>query len=266
MSYTVEHKDYQYVVGKYNGLTDVPHIHTHLEMIYLVQGRAKAVVDGRGYLMEAGDLFFAGSDQIHYFSTEEETVFWLILVAADMEPEFEERLKTRVPVCPVIPARLLPAELEQMLESVAEQCWSGDTYERLGAKGRFLSLMSTLLPLYDYKEAPRKAQDSFRQVLAYCNEHYTESITLDNLSARLHLSKFYLSHLFRQRLGIGFSEFLNQLRTEDACQRLRKGDEITQTAYDAGFSSIRTFNRVFRATTGMTPRDYVRRYATKEEN
>lgn len=264
MRYTVQHKHHRYSVGKHKGLTGVPHIHAQLEMIYLVRGRAEASVDGRWYPMEAGELFLAGPDQIHYYRTQGETEFYMVIFAADMEPELEERLKGRVPASPVIPAQRLPERLEEELEAVAQQCLSEDAWVRLGGKGRLLALISTLLPLYDYREETRVDRDSFKRGLTYCAEHYAEAITLESVSAQLHLNKFYLSHLFRQRMGVGFAEFVNRLRTEDACRRLRKGEEITQTAYEAGFTSIRTFNRVFHKTVGMTPRDYARRYAPAE--
>ena len=265
MQYAIERKHYQYFVGQFSHLTDVPHIHTHLEMIYLLRGSAKAAVDGRWYPLRSGELFLAGPDQIHVYQEEAATEFYLIIFAADMEPELEGWLKGRVPACPVLPARLLPADLEQTLAAIADARTAENACVRMGAKGQFLELMSRLLPAFDYREESRADRDSFKQVLAYCAEHFTEPVTLDSVAAQLHLSKFYLSHLFRQRMDIGFAEFLNRMRTEEACRLLRKGEEITRTAYDSGFSSIRTFNRVFRASMGMTPREYARRYAPSAE-
>ena len=258
MRYAVQTKPYQYNISRHEGLTNVPHIHTHLEMIYLLRGRAEAAVDGRWYPMESGDLFLAGSNQIHYFRSLEDTEFCLVLFAADMVAELEERLKGRVPVCPVVPACAVPQGLAQRLADIGQRRGAEDVCTRLDAKGQFLSLLSLLLPLWEYREERRVDRDSFEQVLTYCSEHYTEPISLEGVAEQLHLSKYYLSHLFRQRMDIGFAEFLNRLRVKDVCVRLRKGEEITQTAYNAGFSSIRTFNRVFRSVMGMTPRDYVR--------
>lgn len=266
MQYMIERKHYQYFVGKFSRLTDVPHIHTHLELIYLLKGRGEAAVDGRWYPVEAGELFLAGPDQIHFYREDEKTEYYMAIFAADMVTELEEWLKGRVPTYPVLPARILPADMEQIMAGISEDRVSEDACVRLGAKGRFLTLMSRVLPLFSYREESRADRDSFKQVLTYCAEHYAEPITLDSVAAQLHLSKFYLSHLFRRRMDIGFAEFLNRLRTEEACRRLRKGEEITRTAYDAGFASIRTFNRVFRAAMGMTPREYARRYAPAEED
>ena len=100
--------------------------------------------------------------------------------------------------------------------------------------------------------------DSIKNVLTYCSEHYTEPLTLEILSRELHLNKYYISHIFKERMNIGFSDFVNSLRIEHACNLLEKGSNITDIAFASGFSSIRTFNRVFVQNTGMTPRDYIR--------
>ena len=48
------------------------------------------------------------------------------------------------------------------------------------------------------------------------------------------------------------------LRIEHACSLLENGDNITEAAFSSGFSSIRTFNRVFVENMEMTPREYMK--------
>ena len=60
-------------------------------------------------------------------------------------------------------------------------------------------------------------------------------------------------------MGIGFSDFINTLRVEHACELLEKGRSITDVAFASGFSSIRSFNRLFSRNMGMTPTEFIRR-------
>ena len=55
-----------------------------------------------------------------------------------------------------------------------------------------------------------------------------------------------------------FVDFINSLRVEHACTLLEQGCNITEIAFSSGFSSIRTFNRVFAQNMNMAPRDYIR--------
>jgi YesN/AraC family two-component response regulator len=100
------------------------------------------------------------------------------------------------------------------------------------------------------------SQDSIKEVLHYCLEHYTEPLTLDSISEALHLNKYYISHMFKERMHLSFSNFLNGMRTEHACTLLEKGESITEAAFSSGFSSIRNFNRIFAQNMGLTPSEY----------
>lgn len=65
--------------------------------------------------------------------------------------------------------------------------------------------------------------------------------------------------MFRQRLNTSFKDFVNQLRLEAACELLKKGTSMTESAYASGFSSVRTFNRVFSNYMNMSPREYAKK-------
>jgi AraC-like DNA-binding protein len=65
-----------------------------------------------------------------------------------------------------------------------------------------------------------------------------------------------------------FSEFVNALRLQDCARALgpfdRSGGSVSAIAYDAGFSDLSYFNRLFKTRFGQTPRDYRRRIARDE--
>ncbi len=258
MRYTVENKTYQYFVGEFSSLAEDPHIHTHLEMIFLLEGRAQASADGKWFDMAAGDLFLAGPNQIHRYRYEGDVRFLLIIFSADMEPELEELLRGKMPLSAVVRADRLPRGLEERLYCISDGRNAPELHRRLEAKGDFLAVMGQVLPLFEYQSDTGADRDSVKTVLTYCTEHCTEPLTLSEVAKRLHLSKFYISHFFRQRMDMGFTEFINRLRVARACELLDGKRSMTEVAFDCGFSSIRTFNRVFREEMHLPPRDYIR--------
>ncbi|WP_422017030.1 helix-turn-helix domain-containing protein [Roseateles sp.] len=78
---------------------------------------------------------------------------------------------------------------------------------------------------------------------------------LDRLARLLGTNTSYLSRAFNEGLGQGFSDVIGALRVAWLQQRLADGatDELLDLALQAGFSSKTSFNRVFKAQTGMTP-------------
>ena len=85
-------------------------------------------------------------------------------------------------------------------------------------------------------------------------------LTLDALAARVGVSANVASHALNAGLGGSFSELVNRLRLADVMTALDRQDvrspSVLAMAFAAGFNSKSTFNRVFRAHTGMTPREY----------
>ncbi|WP_458119558.1 response regulator [Paenibacillus sp. Z6-24] len=95
------------------------------------------------------------------------------------------------------------------------------------------------------------------QVVQYMEEHYAEPITLGLMAEKVYLNASYLSSLFKARLGKSFIEVLTEIRIREAIRRLVHTDEkISGIAVETGFVNIRHFNRVFKAETQMTPKQY----------
>jgi YesN/AraC family two-component response regulator len=87
--------------------------------------------------------------------------------------------------------------------------------------------------------------------------HYAEPLSLSALARKKGYSLPYLSALFKERMGMGFQEYLIRVRIEEACRLLANTDKkISDIAFSCGFSDIRTFNRVFKKVTLLSPREY----------
>ena len=80
-------------------------------------------------------------------------------------------------------------------------------------------------------------------------------LSLDGLARRLGTNTSYLSRAFNEGLGHGFADVIGRLRVDWLQQRLAAGatEDLLDLALQAGFASKTSFNRVFKAQTGMTP-------------
>ncbi len=260
MRYKFEKRNEPFVANPIiDGLSPQPHIHPHLELIYLSGGTSVASLDGKEYLLEGGDLFVAFPNQIHFYHDRDRTGIggYVLIFAGELFPDFMELFKNKVAVDPVIKRDRLPEDLPQRFAQVFRKINSVNSYERIGAKGHMLAILADVMPLMRLTDTP-VSQDSIKSVLMYCMENYTEPLTLDTLARDLHLNKYYISHIFQKRMEIGFTEFVNSLRVEHACGLLSRERSVTEVAYASGFSSIRSFNRIFAEKTGMTPTEYIR--------
>jgi len=262
MKYYAEHKTYPYYVGSVRSLTAVPHIHTHLEMIYLCRGEVTVQCDRKEYEVKEGDLFIAFPNRIHAYRAHGEIECYISIFSPSLTPLLEKLIKGRMPTTPTVKKEKIPFDANTSFENILREKKSDDPYEKLRAMGGFLSLLSRILPLLSYEEDSAD-YDSMQRILTYCAEHFTEEITLSSVARELFLSKYYVSHLFRKRMEMSFHDFLSNLRINRACELLQKSGSITEVALNAGFSSVRTFNRIFLSVTGKTPLQYRKENRTK---
>ena len=258
MLYSYEQRKLPLYAANFSMLTKMPHIHFHLELIYLTEGTSVAFADGEEQMMEAGDLYLSFPNQIHYYHAQKPPRGMIAIFAAEIFPDLQELLERKVPKCPVIKKEQLPPDLLPRMKNVVEAYESDMPFGKIEAKGELLLLLTKLLPQMDLVDLAA-SQDSVKNVLLYCMENYLQPLTLERMAKALHLNKYYISHIFNERIRIPFPEFINQLRMEHACKLLTGGSSITEVAYASGFSSIRTFNRVFLRQFGMSPSAYIKK-------
>lgn len=111
-----------------------------------------------------------------------------------------------------------------------------------------------------YAVKEEKPVNYYDQVAAavrdYIAENYRDA-SLEDAAVRVALSPSYLSRIFKERCGMGFSEYLTKTRMEKACELL--GDiryKSYDIAYYIGYDNPKNFSRAFKAYFGVTPKEY----------
>lgn len=94
-------------------------------------------------------------------------------------------------------------------------------------------------------------------VYMYIRENYFKPISLEKIAKIAKMTPFSFSRYFKKNCGAGFVEYLNRVRTNKACYLLRETEyQVHDIAMECGFASISNFNKQFRKSEGISPRDY----------
>lgn len=102
--------------------------------------------------------------------------------------------------------------------------------------------------------------------MSYIGQHYSESISLQDAADFVYLSKSHLSRKFQKVLGIGFSDYLRDLRIDKAVQLLlTTSKSITEIALGCGFSNSNIMNINFKEKFGETPSEYRKNHSDNQE-
>ncbi|WP_159888350.1 AraC family transcriptional regulator [Paenibacillus puerhi] len=122
-------------------------------------------------------------------------------------------------------------------------------------------LVSSIAECYGHleKRSDERAMDSIEAVKHYICSHLSEDLSLDAVAAKVFLSPKYLSKIFKEETGIGYTEFVTQKRMEGALE-LMKNNSLTveQIASAVGYGTPAYFIKKFKEMNGCTPKHYVR--------
>ncbi|MGS0740796.1 helix-turn-helix domain-containing protein [Glaciimonas sp. GG7] len=130
----------------------------------------------------------------------------------------------------------------------------------------FLNLLGVLAKNNTYRLLSSSQMQSFEDdaslaqintVFNYITEHYRTPISADLLATRLNMSPAKFSRFFRKATGNSFTDFVNQIRVNKACQLLMNSDQyVTNICYEVGFNNVANFNRRFLDIKGITPKEF----------
>lgn len=229
-----------------------PHIHKQLELIFVLSGQITVTVDKKSFLLSRHDLSLCFPSLIHSCETKKESRIFMLIFNPDFLPDFSNELMNLEPLLPCFHLED-DSEACRILYSLLH-CQSGKPDNRI-VKGYLMLLLGFLFSSMEFQpRAYREDMELNQRLLLYMDSHFKEDLTLEALAKTLGINRFYLSHLFSEKLHTSFPSYLNGKRIDYAMKLLLGSSlSVTEIAYECGFASTRTFYRAFRTITGMTP-------------
>ncbi len=172
----------------------------------------------------------------------------------------------------------LTPETHRMLENLTEDSDSGNYFPSGTVTDR---VISTLMRFELARELPPEEKNAFvrallselivfisamrgekiryredelgTRVLRYLNENITKDLSLDKLSARFFVSKYYLCRAFKKQNGVSIHSYVNHKRIMYAKGLIDSGETASGAAYKVGFGDYSAFYRAYVRVVGQSP-------------
>ncbi len=146
----------------------------------------------------------------------------------------------------------------ELLQEFDERCeWCGSAEE-------LFVLLKALLEEQIGEVRKKHEQDAdrpVRQAKEYIQNHFSEPVTLEEVSGYVGLNPAYFSVLFKKTEGEGFAKYLIHLRMEQAKILLRETNEpVAAVCRRVGYNDVKHFTRTFEKATGVRPSTYRKLY------
>jgi len=233
------------------GIDFAAHIHDDLELVYVKQGGGLAYCDGRQYSLKDGCFFLVFPNQIHHYTNCPKGEYIVLIMKPSRLLYLNGFFEDGQPESAVYTGgEKLAFLLELALEEFQQ---AGDSCV---LDGYLTAFLGKLLKHYTIEKTDL-SRSCVLSILQYCAKNFRDNISVKDISEHLHISPSHISHIFNRRLHISFSDYINALRLNEAAKLLENYSfTVAQTASQAGFPTIRTFNRAFQKHYGMTPSVY----------
>lgn len=236
------------------GLACLTHINAEMEVIHVTCGIIDVTVGGVTIPTPAGSAVLVMPYQPHSFHPREEAEGRVYMFRFRIASEFYNS-HCADGVMPF--AFALPETLDAYLKDAVKL--AERTPDETAAKALYYPIIAQYLQ--QVEAAPSRAPQAqlIYRIMDYILNHLQDKITLKTLSSQFGINPASLSKLIKDYTYASFTDFVNNIRIEKAITLFYEQDvSVTEAASQAGFGSVRNFNRVFHATLGITPSEYRR--------
>jgi AraC-like DNA-binding protein/quercetin dioxygenase-like cupin family protein len=245
------------------------HYHPEYELTYILKGNGYRVVGNSQEQFSTGDLVLLGSKLPHTWWGKNEDGSPSQAIVIQFSSAFIEPF--------------LKLNEGQAIKELLEKSANGLRFESdalfvqklrsLGQTKELESVLALLSLLQDLtaKQASILCPDSYHNVISkkfetrinkvctHIQNHYSESISLKQVSDLVFMSESNFCKFFKKATSTTFSDYLNDLRINEACHLLLSSeDSVSKIAHDCGFESLSYFNRVFLKKKQLTPSGFRR--------
>lgn len=234
-----------------------PHLHSHMEILYLVEGEMQISINRERTVLHTGDLAVVFPNIIHSFKAMKEGGGLEILIfSPSLLRQNRSLLQQQHPRIPFVRRDRLHPDVRQAMASLLDEVDHAD--EQL-CPILFELIMARILPLLCMEDNVEAGLfDMTNRAVGYLLNHFEDpSISLDSVAAELGINRYRLSRLFTGELGLSFTQYLRCLRVERAREYLTVSDRsVMRIGMDCGFNTLRSFERAFMQQCGCSPREY----------
>ena len=237
---------------------DVRHCHDKYEILYVVSGSGKCIVEGRALDVRPGNVIIISPFQYHYLALECGTFerFVVQFGRASLYPEAESLIDSILRFgdeentsVSVVQASALITELFPHFESVRSlPSVEGYTYMRM-----LVSQLIILLSVTDGEELAEETGELGAMVIRYLNMNMDRDVSLDDLARYFFVSKYYLCRAFKRYNGISVHGSLTKKRIMYAKGLIESGMSASDAAYRIGFGDYSAFYRAYVKHLGTSP-------------
>lgn len=251
------------------------HAHQGIELLFVHEGTGQIVLDQKIASIPPNTLILFQPYQLHRVRMNDGSAKYVRTVL-NFDPVYLDALLKPFPELRSYFRRMWKDKLAQQIFEQEDRTELAFLYERFHSRllqaspdarhEEFAIFMVSLLSYLRETESKALSLDRTNavrtvhhteKVMEWVEEHFKEKFSLDELAAELHLSPYYISHLFKEATGFSITEYVIARRLREACFLLGTTDmPVHDICCEIGLDSASYFSQLFKKQIGLSPKQF----------
>lgn len=239
------------------------HSHNEIEFIQVIEGNGLVLKNDKTFLLQSHHIYVIDARNAHIVYPQPDDcnnyIRNKIVVNADSFMNFYTNIGMEKVVKKLFNASPVPTaenpEIDEIYKIIFELCNSRKP-ENIGFAHGYLTKLIHWIYSNSETKKTNDNKNTIQKILDIINEKEGHT-SLDEISSILHMDKYYLCHLFKQKTGTTLSSYISDKIFEKSCKLLENTTySVEQIAFLCGFSSSASLTRFFKTKCGLTPSKY----------
>ena len=249
------------------------HYHDFNKIIIFLSGKVTYLIEGKAYYLKPWDILLVNNHDVHKPIIDASETYERIVIWANSEFIENHNYEN----CDLLECFKLVNEksfnlvrleakfqnnIKFIIESLESSFISKDFGSKLLSNSLFIQLLIYLNRvhlgnMYITDTESLKYDKQIEKILKYINSNLCSDLTIECLSQKFYISKYYLMHKFKKETGYTLHNYVMQKRLLIAKDLIKAGEPITKTYIQCGFNDYSCFLRSFKNTFHKSPSDFL---------
>ncbi len=253
----------------------VPKINRGVQIVLVISGELKIETSDRFYHLFENDVLVINRNQLYEAQGNEENKVMILSISDGfMEDHYAEYHNQRFECYSReidLGREEMVLAIRKLLTNVMISYYRQDECYLIEVQSYICQILLILIRSFKQEGSVIQKIDTadrrLLQIIDYMEKNYDQMITLEEVANKYFLSTSYLSRYFKQKMGMGFSRYLMNIRLGHSMKDLLYTDDsISQIAMNNGFPNTNRFHPFFKETYQMTPHEYRKTHVVQKED
>lgn len=232
------------------------HEHPFCEIMFVFSGSGKTVIDGKTYPIKKGDIIIYNPNAKHEESTSAKVGLEMGFfgITNFKINDFPSNYLISPEATPVLHTGKDEEKVAFYFMQLIEEIRGEEKYNELIAKYLARLILIDILRLANISEAKFITNAIFNNIHKYINKNFASISSLDEICEELHVTKYYISHVFKKYMGKPPMQYITDKKIDYAKKLLQETDlSATEIGEKCGYPDHAMFFKAFKRTEGITP-------------